>query len=237
MQDQIIIFSDGSSSGNPGPGGWGSIVIYPEKTRNDEVVELGGGERQTTNNRMELQAVISALESIGKTDRQIVVYTDSMYLINGITKWVFGWKARGWITLEKKSVANSDLWEKLHALCVGKKIDWKKVDGHSGIAGNERVDEIATDFTRGKPSALYHGLRKNYSVRFGDMSKCETKVASKNRTGAKAFSYLSLVGGEFNIDKTWDVCSARVKGKAGAKYRKALSAEDEELIKKSWGIK
>ncbi|MFZ2038517.1 MAG: ribonuclease HI [Minisyncoccia bacterium] len=236
FQDKIIVFTDGSSSGNPGPGGWGTLIAYPAGSRGIEVVELGGGEKRTTNNRMELMAAIGALEEIKKTDDKIVIYSDSAYVINGITKWVFGWQAKGWMTLNKQEVLNRDLWERLAGLCKGKKIDWSKIDGHCGVAGNERVDEIATTFTNGKVPSLYRGLQKNYSVKFNDLSKCEIKTENKSRSSAKAYSYLSLLKGELQIHKTWDECKARVEGKSGAKYRKSISPENEKEIMKEWGI-
>ena len=232
----IIIFTDGASSGNPGPGGWGALLAYPAGSRGIDIVELGGGDKHTTNNRMELSAAIGALENIGKTSEKITIYADSTYVINGITKWVFGWRAKDWKTLEKKEVLNRDLWEKLYNVCIGKKIDWKKIDGHCGVAGNERVDEIATAFSTGRAPSLFKGSRQNYSVKFDDLAKCEIKTTSKSRTNAKAYSYLSLVDGEFHIDKTWAECEARVKGKMKAKFRKSVSAEDEQEIKKDWGI-
>jgi ribonuclease HI len=232
----IIIFCDGASSGNPGPGGWGALIAYPEGSRAIDVMEMGGSDKKTTNNRMELSAAIGALESIGNTKDQIVIYTDSAYVINGITKWVFGWRAKNWQTLEKKDVLNRDLWEKLYIASLGKRIDWQKISGHSGVAGNERVDEIATDFSTGRAPSLFKGSRKNYPVKFTDLSKCEVKTESKNRSKAKAYSYLSLVAGQLNIDKTWAECEARVKGKSDVKFRKSVSPEDEKEIIKSWGI-
>ena len=127
MKDGILIWSDGSSRGNPGPGGWGVIIVSPEK----EVVELGGGEEHTTNNRMELLGAISALSYVDKnvlpSAGYMRIHTDSSYVINGITKWVHGWRRNNWLTSEKKEVLNRDLWEKLFSLTVGKKIKWKYV--------------------------------------------------------------------------------------------------------------
>lgn len=236
MENKIIVFCDGSSSGNPGPGGWGAVIVYPKNIRNKEVVEIGGGEKHTTNNRMEITAASRALAEIGVVDKEIIIHTDSAYVINGITKWVYGWKARGWQTLDKKDVSNRDLWEELTNNAQNKKIIWKKVSGHSGVPGNERVDAIATSFTFGKPPILFAGLRKDYNVDIDDLNIKSEKAEAKSRSGAKAYSYLSLVDGYFHIDQDWKTCEARVKGQKGAKFRKSLDANDEKKIMAEWGI-
>ncbi len=140
----IEIFTDGACSGNPGPGGWGVLIVIGE----DET-ELCGGEAATTNNRMEMMAVIKALEA---TDPKTPVrlFTDSQYVKNGITVWINGWKKNGWKTAARKPVKNKDLWTALDALVDGRKIDWRWVKGHSGHPGNERADALAC---RGVPSA------------------------------------------------------------------------------------
>ena len=136
---KLIIYTDGACSGNPGPGGWGALLVYGRREK-----ELWGGEEETTNNRMELMAAIKALESL-KTDYngQIELWTDSKYLKDGITSWIHGWKKRGWRKADKKPVMNADLWKALDALTRDKAIDWKWVKGHDGHTGNERADELA----------------------------------------------------------------------------------------------
>ena len=121
MRNKIIIFTDGASKGNPGPGGFGAVIVLPE----DEVIELGGSEKHTTNNRMELAGAIMAFEEILKREEDILVYTDSKYLIGGMTEWIFNWQKNGWRSAAKKAVANQDLWEKLAELSKGKKINMK----------------------------------------------------------------------------------------------------------------
>ncbi len=239
-KNTITIFTDGAARGNPGPGGWGAVVVSAEK-----VWELGGREAHTTNNRMELMAAIEALSSLaGNTGGDggalnAVVYTDSNYLINGITKWVFGWVKKGWVTTAKEEVVNRDLWERLMRAVAGKKIDWKYVGGHVGIAGNERCDVIATSFADNKRTDLYNGSRAGYSLDILNISLDETKKkeksSSRSRSGAKAFSYLSMVDGKVETHQSWVECESRVKGKSGAKFKKALSAEEEKEIIKSWG--
>jgi ribonuclease HI len=231
-----IIYTDGSSRGNPGPGGWGAVVCD-----GDRVVELGGREDRTTNNRMELKAVISALEWMQRNSEAkagIVVRSDSKYVIQGITAWVFGWQRNGWMTAGKKEVENRDLWEDLILATMGLKIEWDRVSGHAGVPGNERCDEIATGFADKDLPSLYDGSAKAYTI---DLSVRESAAGSaekkkKSSSSAKAYSYLSLVGGKLEIHKTWAECEARVKGVKGTRFKKSISAADEREIAKSWGF-
>ena len=268
------------------------VIVSPKK----EVVELGGGEEHTTNNRMELMGAISALSYVeknissnlnhigleqldavqgasekrpspspvlsfgsvqnlklgrdeGASERNneemrqmlksyhILIHTDSIYVINGITKWVHNWRRNNWLTSEKEEVLNRDLWEKLFSLTVGKKIKWKYVAGHSGTPGNERCDDIATAYADGNNPSLYKGMLANYSVPLFDLSKVSSAdKKSKSRSKAKAYSYLSMIDGAIMKHKSWEECEKRVKGKSGAKFKKALSAEDEEEILKEWAV-
>ena len=135
----VVIFSDGACSGNPGPGGWGAILIYGEHRK-----ELSGGEALTTNNRMELLGAISALEAL-KGKRHVELYTDSAYVKNGITGWIHGWKKNGWKTADRKPVKNVELWQRLDALAAEHHVDWHWVKGHAGHPENERADELARE--------------------------------------------------------------------------------------------
>jgi ribonuclease HI len=228
--EEVIIFCDGASKGNPGRGGWGAIVAM-----GDKVIELGGAEAHTTNNRMELTAALAALRAANVSpDNVIKVHTDSSYVINGITKWVHGWQRNGWVTKEKKDVLNKDLWAPLADVVDARgPIAWEYVGGHVGIKGNERVDQIASDLAEGKGVELYDGPRSAYGVDLSDLSHSaelkEKKSKSKSRSGAKAFSYVSKVDGVIEVHKTWAECEARVKGKA-ARFKKALSQDDEAAI-------
>jgi len=136
-KDTVEIFTDGACSGNPGPGGWGALLRY-----NGREKELFGGERQTTNNRMEMMAAIMALESL-KRPVKAVLSTDSSYLKNGITKWLPGWKAKNWRTADNKPVKNVDLWKRLETALERHDVHWRWVRGHAGHAENERVDALA----------------------------------------------------------------------------------------------
>ncbi|HEY4210732.1 MAG TPA: ribonuclease HI [Steroidobacteraceae bacterium] len=135
----VDIYADGACRGNPGPGGWGATLSFGDSEK-----ELSGAEPQTTNNRMELTAVIRALEAL-KRRVEARVYTDSEYVRRGMTEWVAGWKARGWRTADRKPVKNQDLWEELEALAAKHRIEWHWVKGHSGNPGNERVDQLANE--------------------------------------------------------------------------------------------
>lgn len=138
MSDDIVeIYSDGSCLGNPGPGGWGVLLRWRGIER-----ELSGGERDTTNNRMELRAAIEALNALKKPS-QVVLTTDSRYVIQGINEWMAGWVARGWKTASKQPVKNQDLWQALHSAIQPHDITWQWVKGHAGHDENERVDTLA----------------------------------------------------------------------------------------------
>jgi ribonuclease HI len=138
MSDAVEIYTDGACSGNPGPGGWGVLIRELGK----EDTEISGGEKDTTNNRMELLAAIKALESI-ENNKEIIIYTDSNYVKDGITQWISNWKKNNWKTSNKKPVKNVDLWMKLDNAIQNKKINWKWVKGHDGNEGNEKADFLA----------------------------------------------------------------------------------------------
>jgi ribonuclease HI len=133
----VEIYADGACKGNPGPGGWGALLKFGDIEKS-----LYGGEAVTTNNRMELTAVIRALEAL-KKPCQITVYTDSVYVQKGMKEWLQGWKAKGWRTADKKPVKNEDLWKVLDALVQPHQIDWIWVKGHAGNVGNEKADALA----------------------------------------------------------------------------------------------
>ena len=137
VEETIEIYTDGACKGNPGPGGWGAILRVGKHEK-----ELWGGEKETTNNRMELTAAIMALESL-REGCAVVLHTDSQYVRQGITLWLPNWVRRNWRTAGGGAVKNQDLWERLQAACVRHRIDWRWVKGHSGNPGNERVDLLA----------------------------------------------------------------------------------------------
>ncbi|MBS1952679.1 MAG: ribonuclease HI [Cyanobacteria bacterium SZAS-4] len=246
---QILIFSDGACSGNPGPGGWGSIASLPDGT----VHELGGGNPSTTNNRMEMVAAFRALDLLELTEpHEIIVYTDSVYLINGITKWINGWKYRGWKSSTGTDIANRDLWEELHRLVKSlepSRILWKWVRGHDGNPGNERCDEIAVSFSKKKPEKLYVGPIDGYFVDLTELPReqplPEKKSGNTNggaqrgnykspSSGGTAY-YISYLNGVLEHHTNWDDCRKRVTGKP-AKFKKVKSKQEEDETLRGWGL-
>jgi ribonuclease HI len=138
----LFAYTDGACSGNPGPGGWGVLMIAREGTTNIKERSLSGGEAHTTNNRMELLAAISALEALARTS-EITVITDSAYVKNGVTEWIHAWKRNGWRTAGKDPVKNVDLWQRLDTAQAQHRVTWRWIKGHAGHEENERADELA----------------------------------------------------------------------------------------------
>jgi len=143
MTEPVHIYTDGACKGNPGPGGWGALLRWGSHEK-----KLFGGEQATTNNRMELMAVIRALQTLTRQS-QVVVHTDSQYVQKGISEWLTAWKARGWLTADRKPVKNADLWRELEAQVARHEVQWRWVRGHSGHPENERADALAN---RGVPA-------------------------------------------------------------------------------------
>jgi ribonuclease HI len=237
----IIAFTDGAAKGNPGPGGWGAIVVTPDQ----HVTELGGGSPHTTNNRMELGGAIAALEHVAGQAGPVAIYTDSTYLIQGITQWVWGWRKRGWKTAQGGDVLNRELWEQLSGLISARArgdVKWHWVRGHVGTPGNERADEISVAFASQQSADLYVGPLTGYALPIlelpddTNLPKRSAGSSSAAKTKAAAYSYLSIVGGVPMRHITWAECERRVKGQSGARFKKATSAADEAAILSGWGI-
>jgi ribonuclease HI len=238
---RTTVFTDGAAKGNPGPGGWGAIIVTPDEL----VTELGGGSPHTTNNKMELSGAIAALETIAQAPGPVRIYTDSTYLIQGITQWVWGWRKKGWRTATGGEVLNRDLWERLFALTSARGtrgLEWHWVRGHVGTAGNERCDEIAVAFALRELPNLYDGPLRNYQIDVltvpdeTSLPKRSASSAGTSATKAKAYSYLSFVDGVPMRHATWAECELRVKGRSGARYKKAGTAADEGAILRDWGV-
>jgi ribonuclease HI len=217
--DSVKIYTDGSSRGNPGPGGYGAIVISK-----DSVFEIGGKEDTTTNNRME---ILSAIEALGHVlnsmndVRKVIIYSDSAYLVNGATQWLHGWKIKNWVTASKSPVLNKDLWERLDTYLSKLSVVWEKVAGHSGHMLNERADEIATSFALNLPTELYRGTIESYiPLRSGN---------SKSKT-----LYACLVDGKEAVLESWKECSERVHGKSGARWKKVRNKTEAENQFRLW---
>ena len=242
-QHTTVVFTDGAAKGNPGPGGWGAIIVTPD----GNVTELGSrAAGTTTNNRMELTGAAMALAQLRGAPGPIAVYTDSTYVIQGIRGWIFGWRQRGWKTAAGGDVLNRDLWEQLDELVRARgkgAIEWHYVRGHAGIPGNERVDEIADGLAQGRQVTLYRGPLIGYPHAILDLPDDTTvpaRSASSPNGGSRSkgtpYSYLSVVDGQLARHSTWVECERRVKGRPGARFKKAMSQADEAAILRAWNI-
>jgi ribonuclease HI len=214
-------YADGSCIGNPGPGGWGVHV----ELSNGDVLELGGGEARTTNNRMELRAAIEAVRATARYS-SVSIIVDSEYVKNGITKWVGGWKAKGWRTTRGTPVENQALWQELDAL-VDERITWRWTRAHVGTPGNERVDAIANWFANGL------ALQQARSGQRRDSAQ----QRSPGRANPSGTRYLSRIDGITMRHRTWADCQERVHGVTQARFRKAQGDEEEREILASWGVR
>ena len=236
----IVVFTDGAAKGNPGPGGWGAIVVTPD----EHVTELGGGSPHTTNNKMELGGAIAALRHVADRPEPVAIYTDSTYVIQGITQWVWGWRKRGWKTAQGGDVLNRELWEQLSSLIGARArgdVSWHWVRGHVGTPGNERADEISVAFAMQEAADLYVGSLDGYALpilQLPDDTNLPKRTAGSaaTKTKATAYSYLSVIDGVAMRHVTWADCERRVKGQSGARFKKATSAADEAAILSGWGI-
>ena len=224
-----VAYTDGGCVGNPGPGGWGVHVEYPD----GRVIELGGAELQTTNNRMELRAAIEAARAVSGWPAATII-ADSQYVLRGITSWVAGWKRNGWKTAAGQPVLNQDLWEELDAIATDR-LTWEWAKGHSGVPGNERVDQIATWFSASvRPLDRQRAARVPAGRAPGGSS---TNGASTARRIVPAgTSYVSLVDGIPARHATWAECEQRVKGVKAARFKKVRSPAEEQDVFASWGV-
>lgn len=214
--DRAIVYTDGSCIGNPGPGGW---AVHAELT-GGQVVELGGGELDTTNNRMELRAAIEAVR-LTRSCPAVTVITDSTYVRGGVTGWLAGWKRNGWRTGTDGPVANQGLWVELDEL-ADERVTWEWTRAHVGTPGNERCDRIARWFA--ESVAPLDGAARRDPPR-------------RKPTTPGGAAYLSLVDGIVARHATWDACAKRVHGVRGARYRKVRNADEERAIVATWGLR
>ncbi len=239
MAKKILIFADGACKGNPGPGGWAYLVADP-----DRIVEDSGAAAETTNNRMEITALIEAFEYLveEKVSGDIHIYLDSQYVLSGASAWIYGWARRGWVTSESEPVKNRDLWQRLlDSLSQIKKestLKWYYVEGHAGIPGNERVDELASGEAEGNPREPFLGRRSEFP-HGGLESRLPAEAFDPNRLSQPKKKvpvyYLSYLDGKIYRDPTWPECEARVRGRPGAKYKKVKSLDEEKEVLRSWG--
>lgn len=231
---KILLFTDGACSGNPGPGGWATVLLSPL----GKVLELGGHEPKTTNNRMELVACLEGLKTLAGmknlSSKDIIIYTDSTYVIQGYTKWRHGWKSRGWKTSEGGDVNHQDIWKGLEEVIDGNsfQVKWNYVPGHSGYPGNERCDQIAVAFSKGEAPTLFKGDKENYRLNLLDLPP---ESSSPTRKKLPKPVYLSLIDGALFRDSDWKSCEARVKGRHGVKFKKLEYVGDEDRVLEEWG--
>lgn len=245
-ETDIVCYCDGACTGNPGPGGWGAIVLTPD----GQVRELGAGAEDTTNNRMELSGAIFALNLVrAQKTHPVRVYTDSMYVIQGITEWVHSWKRRGWRKVDGEPVVNRDLWTELDNLVDARRstgpATFLHVKGHSGVPGNERCDRISVQFANGDRPGLYHGPVSKYRIDLTPPEPAEpdaegeprkkTSWKDKPKVDPKSVSYLSLVDGQLKRHASWDDCKLLVHGRSNAKFKKCTSMTEEQTTLESWG--
>jgi len=234
MDRGYVIVSDGACSGNPGPGGWGLIVLLP----GDRVLELGGADDSTTNNRMEMFGLYRGLQEVYRDAagagsgeggaRALRVISDSKYVLDGASKFVRNWVRNGWKTATGEPVKNRDLWEKIEKgvrtlESIGFRIGYELVKGHAGTEANERVDQIAVKFSKGERIDLYNGDLAGYSISLDPGARFEP-------------AYLSYVNGKLERHSTWDACKRATEGKAGARYKKVKNRMEEQETLRAWGL-
>jgi ribonuclease HI len=235
----LFVYTDGACSGNPGPGGWGAVLV-----RGPDRLEIGGREAPTTNNRMEMRAAIEGLRRARPGERVHVV-TDSKYLHDGISQWVHGWKRRGWKKADGSPVLNRQLWEELDGLArrPGLRVSWEHVRGHAGHLMNERCDQIATAFARGEEPELHRAGHSWDSEPASPSAPVpEARAPSQPAepwTGllpepAAYPAYLSYVGGRLEVHSTWAECERRVHQASGARHKRVRTKREYRQAVAEW---
>lgn len=208
-------------------------------TPTGQVREFAGAEAATTNNRMELRGAIEGIHRLRPCRVPLQVFTDSTYVIRGITQWIHGWRRNGWRTAEGRDVMNREFWEELSRIVLahGHPVNWNYVRGHSGYPSNERVDELAVAYCKGEKIPLFQGIIDEYPVDLGKLPHAfGVPEAKKDRGSTGPAFYLSLLDGVLKKHKTWSDCEARVKGRSGAKFRKVATREEAAEVTQGWGI-
>lgn len=236
MKKELVMYTDGASRGNPGPGGWAAVILI-----DDKAMEVSGFATKATNNQMELTAVLKVLSDKGALSHKgaVTVYSDSAYVVNGLNSWVYGWVKNNWVTSTKTKVENKEIWSSLLELLkeYGDRLAIKKIAGHSGELYNERCDQLAVAAATGKKVEHFQGDRDAYEVFLKkEVSVTTVPKTKKPKNDAPAFSYVSLVNGKVYVDKTWASCEKRVKGVKGAKFKKVFSKNEETALVQDYTI-
>lgn len=245
--DIAWVYTDGACSGNPGAGGWGFCLAFQNGGK-VKVYEASDFAANTTNNKMEMEAVAQALRFLQskKFTEKVLVFTDSSYVAQGLENWIWGWMRKGWKKADGSEVANVELWQSLHDLrSQFKELKLEVVPGHSEVAGNERVDQLAVAAYAEKKTVAPREAKDSSSLLYAAFSeapllrknmKKDSKSSSSKSSKKKALYYLSLLNGKLEKHKTWAECEARVKGATGAKFKKVTHASEEKEILKGWGL-
>lgn len=238
MKRLLALFTDGACSGNPGPGGWAFVAALPD----GRVKEGAGRVEATTNNRMEMTAVIQALAVVQGISAVAVVHTDSTYVLGGVTGWLSNWKRRGWRTAEGNPVKNEDLWRSLDAAVAARGpggVEWRWVRGHDGHDANERCDALAVAMSRRRRVELYDGPFNAYP--YGSLAPSPQAPAAPRphlrcapAVGGPVV-YLSLLDGRLERHASWKECEARVKGRP-ARFKKVRTPGEEAAVRRAWGL-
>lgn len=217
---EVICFTDGAARGNPGPAGWGAVIATSE-----QVTEIGGAIENGTNNEAELQAVVAVLQQAEKEQwSDIVIYTDSKYLIKGATRWVHSWQNNGWTTQQDEPVKNQQLWKAIVSHQQQLSVTYKHVPGHAGVPANERADDIATAFADAASPELFQGSRDQYTVSLDP----EPQLIEGGPV------YLSLLDDEVRQHSSWEACKQRVEGRS-ASFRKVTTEPERDEVLSQWG--
>ncbi len=235
----FFVFIDGSSLGNPGPGGWGALLIAREE---NQIAEIGGSKKNSTNNEMELEALVQSLSFLRGNSGNILFFSDSRYLVQAMSIWLDGWRKNGWRRKDGKEIKNLSLWKKISSLLEerGKNtVFFIHIPSHVGIFGNERVDKIAQSFAKGESIELYQGTFKKYPFRdkllLPSLEEIYTKKSQKRRRKDKQKCYyLSFQNGKVTRYENWEECKKHVLGKKGIRYKKICSKEEREDFLKSF---
>ncbi|HVJ65118.1 MAG TPA: ribonuclease H [Bdellovibrionota bacterium] len=227
----VVIYGDGACSGNPGPGGWAFLLVDAPRSR---VIEKSGHAPHTTNNRMELTALIESLEELlvdFPKETSVEFFWDSAYVVNGFNEWLFGWARRDFHKADGTEISNPDLWRRVWDLKRKlPPLKMTQIPGHSGLPGNERVDELSVAQSKSLASDPYIGSLTDYRIPFAELLAPKSMTSDPNK---KYPTYLALLDGRLSRFGTWDECKAFVNGTA-AKYKKVKNTFEESQTLKLW---